>query len=105
MIDATWTNPRKLRAVFSYRVATRRYCLSRSMNHSTSLRSLMGHGRFDQTHLGIPGLPRQRRGRGPVVLEPARAQGPDDGHLAPTGADPPPLRAPLRQPASSRDED
>src|SRR5579883_3223651 len=40
MMDARWRNPRKLRAVFSYRVATRRYCLIRPQNRSTRFRSL-----------------------------------------------------------------
>ena len=36
-MDATQTNPRKLTAFLSYRVATRRYCLIRPKNNSTTL--------------------------------------------------------------------
>ena len=39
-MEATWMKARKLRAVFSYRVATRRYCLIRLMNRSTRFRAL-----------------------------------------------------------------
>ena len=40
MMEATWTKARKLRPVFSSRVATRRYCLTWLKNRCTRLRSL-----------------------------------------------------------------
>ncbi len=40
MIEAAWIKARKLRPVFSYRVATRRYCLIRLMIRSTRFRTL-----------------------------------------------------------------
>ena len=39
-MDATQTNPRKLAALLSYRVATRRYCLTRAKYRSNTFRSL-----------------------------------------------------------------
>ena len=39
-MEATWMKAKKLRPVFSYRVATRRYCLIRLMNRSTRFRTL-----------------------------------------------------------------
>lgn len=39
-MEATWMKAKKLRPVFSYRVATRRYCLIRLMNRSTRFRIL-----------------------------------------------------------------
>src|SRR5581483_4500298 len=40
MIEVTWIIPRKLRAVFSYRVAIRRYTFSLARNRSARFRSL-----------------------------------------------------------------
>src|SRR5262245_16047108 len=40
MIAASFTNARKLAAFFSYRVATRRYCLTFDQNRSARFRSL-----------------------------------------------------------------
>ncbi len=40
MMDATIMNPMKFLAVFSYCVATRRYCFSLNQNRSTKFRSL-----------------------------------------------------------------
>ena len=40
MIAATRMNPMKFRPVFSYRVATRRYCLIRLMKRSARFLSL-----------------------------------------------------------------
>ncbi len=53
MVEATRTKPMKLRAVFSYLVATRRYSFALRQKHSAKLRSLYRSGSYARRSLRV----------------------------------------------------